>query len=67
MERILKIDTSGNNAFFLWGARKTGKTTYLKKCFKDALYIDLLKTNVAQKIFPWRLFLKQLWDHEMIN
>ena len=29
MEIILKIDTSENNAFFLWGARKTGKTTYL--------------------------------------
>ena len=49
MERILKIDTSENNAFFLWGARKTGKTTYLKNEFKDALYLDLLKTNVAQK------------------
>ena len=49
MERILSIDTSQNNAFFLWGARKAGKTTYLKNCFKDALYIDLLKTNVAQK------------------
>ena len=49
MERILNIDTSENNAFFLWGARKTGKTTYLKNRFKDALYFDLLKTNVAQK------------------
>jgi predicted AAA+ superfamily ATPase len=49
MERILRIDSSENNAFFLWGARKTGKTTYLKSNFKDALYIDLLKTNVAQK------------------
>ena len=49
MERILKIDTSENNAFFLWGARKTGKTTYLKNRYKDVLYIDLLKTNVVQK------------------
>jgi len=49
MERILNLETSENNAFFLWGARKTGKTTYLKNRFKDALYIDLLKTNVAQK------------------
>ena len=49
MERILKIDTSENNAFFLWGARKTGKTTYLKNEYKDALYLDLLKTSVAQK------------------
>jgi predicted AAA+ superfamily ATPase len=49
MKRILKIDDSANNAFFLWGARKTGKTTYLKASYKDALYIDLLKTNIAQK------------------
>ena len=49
MERILRIDTAENNAFFLWGARKTGKTTYMKNEFKEALYIDLLKTNVAQK------------------
>ena len=50
MERILKIEISENNAFFLWGARKTGKTTYLKKTFEGALYIDLLKTNVAQNM-----------------
>ena len=49
MERILNIDTSANNAFFLWGARKTGKTTFLRDRFKDAIYIDLLKTNTAQK------------------
>ena len=49
MDRKIKIDISENNAFFLWGARKTGKTTYLKKVFVDAYYIDLLKTNIAQK------------------
>jgi predicted AAA+ superfamily ATPase len=49
MKRILNIDIAENNAFFLWGARKTGKTTYLKNEFEDALYIDLLKTNVVQK------------------
>ena len=49
MERILKIDTSENNAFFLWGARKTGKTTYLKNAFKEVLYVDMLKTNISQK------------------
>jgi len=49
MERILKLEIAENNAFFLWGARKTGKTTYLKNQYSDALYIDLLKTDVAQK------------------
>jgi len=37
VKRILSIDTAANNAFFLWGARKTGKTTYLKNEFKEAL------------------------------
>jgi len=49
MERILKFEIAENNAFFLWGARKTGKTTYLKNQYSEAFYIDLLKTDVAQK------------------
>ena len=49
MERSLSIDIAGNNAFFLWGARKIGKTTYLRDKFKDAYYIDLLKTSTTQK------------------
>ena len=49
MDRIIRIDLSENNAFFLWGARKIGKTTYLKKAFKNAHYIDLLRTNIMQK------------------
>lgn len=31
---------------FLWGARKVGKSTYLKQKFPHSLYIDLLKTDV---------------------
>jgi len=31
---------------FLWGARKTGKSTYLASRFPDSVYIDLLKTNL---------------------
>jgi len=51
MERILKIDTGGNNAFFLWGARKTGKTTYLKNSFKEALYMTTKKTGFSIRSF----------------
>lgn len=49
MERILNIDCTANNAFFLWGARKIGKTTFLKSTFRDAHYIDLLKTEIVRK------------------
>jgi predicted AAA+ superfamily ATPase len=69
MERLLSIDISANNAFFLWGARKTGKTTYLKNTYKNAQYIDLLKTSVSQKyeieVFPWQDFLQQLWENQL--
>ena len=31
---------------FLWGARKTGKSTYLKERFPDSLVYDFLKTDL---------------------
>lgn len=43
-KRLLKIKT--NQSFFLFGPRGTGKTHFVKEHFKNALYIDLLKTSV---------------------
>lgn len=37
---------SGSESLFFWGARQTGKSTLLKAMFQDALYIDLLKTDL---------------------
>jgi predicted AAA+ superfamily ATPase len=34
-----------NESYFLFGPRGTGKTTWLKMNYPDALYIDLLSTN----------------------
>jgi predicted AAA+ superfamily ATPase len=31
---------------FLWGARKTGKSTYLKTYFPQSVYYDLLKSDI---------------------
>lgn len=44
-QRRQNFNRSGNNSFFLWGARQTGKSTLLKSCYPEALYIDLLKTD----------------------
>jgi predicted kinase len=41
IERILRIRLPSNRSAFLWGPRKTGKTTYLRQNFKDALWVDL--------------------------
>jgi predicted AAA+ superfamily ATPase len=40
--RIQKIVLPPNRSAFLWGPRKTGKTTLLRQQFPDACWIDLL-------------------------
>ena len=44
-EREIKISSSLNESFFLWGSRQTGKSTLLKMLFSDAVWIDLLKAD----------------------
>ena len=44
--RILDINLPVNRSAFLWGPRKTGKTYWINKHYKDAIIIDLLKTDV---------------------
>lgn len=46
IERRLKIELGGHNAAFLWGPRKTGKTTLLRRQFPSAKFYDLLKTDI---------------------
>src|ERR1700730_4567942 len=45
-KRILKIVLPNRQSAFLWGARKTGKSTYLKQHFPDSILYDLLKTDL---------------------
>jgi predicted AAA+ superfamily ATPase len=42
---MLQIDPDSPKSFFLFGPRGTGKTTWLKTTFPDALYLDLLFTH----------------------
>jgi predicted AAA+ superfamily ATPase len=42
IKRLQKIDVPSNRSAFLWGPRKTGKTTLLKQQFSHACWIDLL-------------------------
>jgi predicted AAA+ superfamily ATPase len=41
---------SGNESLFLWGARQTGKSTLLKSLYPDALFFDLLLSDVYQRL-----------------
>jgi predicted AAA+ superfamily ATPase len=56
-KRALFIDLRDHNAAFLWGPRKTGKTTLLKQQFPDAKRYDLLGTRLKTSLLarPWEL------------
>lgn len=44
-QRLLQINLPPGQSAFLWGARKTGKTTYLREKFRNSLWFDFLKTD----------------------
>lgn len=46
IDRILNIDLPLGQSAFLWGARKIGKSTYLKEKFPDSLVFDFLKSDL---------------------
>ena len=43
--RLLAIDLPSNQSAFLWGPRKTGKTTLLREHFPQSIFIDFLRTD----------------------
>ena len=46
IKRILNIDLPPRQSAFLWGPRKTGKSTYLKMRFPHSLVYDFLQTDL---------------------
>jgi len=55
--RYLKLNLAQSCSAFLWGARKTGKSTYLSMAYPDAVRVDLLDTKLSLEYSkePWRL------------
>ncbi len=46
IKRIIRITLPKGKSAFLWGPRKTGKTTFLKEAFPKSLRFDLLRTDL---------------------
>lgn len=46
IERMVKIELPRGQSAFLWGPRKTGKTTYLRAQYPNSLIYDLLQTDL---------------------
>ncbi len=49
-KRLLKLDLPERQSTFLWGARKTGKSFFLKKKFPNSICYDLLNTELYWKL-----------------
>ena len=45
LARCLKLSLPSDQSTFLWGARQTGKSSFLKEKYPDAFYYDLLNTH----------------------
>lgn len=44
--RFLNLSLARGRSAFLWGARQTGKSTYLRSKFPQSLYFDLLESDL---------------------
>ena len=49
-QRKLVMNLPPKQSAFLWGARQTGKSSYLKKHFKESVYYDLLDTHEVARL-----------------
>ena len=46
IDRLLDLDLPAGRSAFLWGARKTGKTTYLRTRYPSSVVYDFLRTDL---------------------
>ncbi len=49
IERICQIESDLEDSIFLFGARQTGKSTFLRQRFPGSIYIDLLDTAIRER------------------
>jgi predicted AAA+ superfamily ATPase len=59
IQRSLNIELPEKQSAFLWGARKTGKTTLLRNLFPDSLYYDFLETDLFYEMTKQPSLLRQ--------
>jgi predicted AAA+ superfamily ATPase len=49
LKRYLELNLEKGQSAFLWGARKTGKSTYLQMIYPNSVHFDLLDTDLQIK------------------
>ena len=58
-ERSIVLPTDGEDAFFLWGPRQTGKSTLLRQRYPRSRWIDLLRADEFRRYTANPEFLRQ--------
>lgn len=58
-KRYLKINLPRGQSTFLWGARKTGKSFYLKRHFPHSVYYNLLETDLYFRLLKEPYLLRE--------
>lgn len=49
-QRLANLKLPSQQSAFLWGARKTGKSTYLHQHYSQSIYYDLLKSDELMRL-----------------
>jgi predicted AAA+ superfamily ATPase len=62
IKRIQTIDLPSDRSAFLWGPRKTGKTTLLRQQFRDAFWTDLLDFDLFMALSQRPTMLRQILE-----
>lgn len=62
VQRLQKIDLPPGRSAFLWGPRKTGKTTLLRQQFPQALLLDFLNYDLFLTLSRQPTQLRQMLD-----
>lgn len=60
IKRYLKMDLPVGQSAFLWGGRKTGKSTFLKEAFPKSLFIDFLNSETLYKFTEKPYLLREI-------
>ena len=63
-KRNLALPDPGQESFFLWGPRQTGKSTLLKQRYPDARRVDLLKADEFRRYAVHPEYLREEIDAE---
>ena len=59
IRRFLSLDLPRRQSAFLWGARKSGKSTYLRERFPESITFDLLNTDLFLEFLKTPSLLRQ--------